>query len=132
MKFNEVPVIDWIYDTSSNNTLSTEPFRRKSFLSKCHFVECPHCRNMFRRILSKKSFMLTICCHNVSADHVHADIYANSVQIFQNRTFFIVLILFILAIYTYFRDWLIGACPATNCSVQVRFYKILGSNIHPF
>ena len=30
-----------IYDTSSNDTSSTEPFRRKGFLSKCHFVECP-------------------------------------------------------------------------------------------
>ena len=34
-----------IYDTSSNETSSTEPFRRKGFLSKCHFVECPLRRN---------------------------------------------------------------------------------------
>ena len=41
----------WIYDisyvTSSHDTLSTEPFRRKGFLSKCHFVESPLRRNMF-------------------------------------------------------------------------------------
>ena len=36
-----------IYDTSSNDTSSTEPFRRKGFLSKCHFVECPLRRNRF-------------------------------------------------------------------------------------
>ena len=29
----------WIYDTSSHDTKSTEPFRQKGFLSKCHFVE---------------------------------------------------------------------------------------------
>ena len=34
-----------IYDTSSNDTLSTEPFRRKGSLLKCHFVECPLRRN---------------------------------------------------------------------------------------
>ena len=34
-----------LYDTSSNDTSSTEPFRRKGFLSKCHFVECPLRRN---------------------------------------------------------------------------------------
>ena len=31
----------WMYDTSSNDTSSTDPLRRKGFLSKCHFVECP-------------------------------------------------------------------------------------------
>ena len=30
-----------IYDTSTNDTSPAEPFRRKGFLSKCHFVECP-------------------------------------------------------------------------------------------
>ena len=67
-------VTGWIYDTSSNDTLSTEPLGRKSFLSKCHSVECPLRR--IRRILLTKYFILTICCHNVS---VRADIYANSV-----------------------------------------------------
>ena len=48
-----------VYDTSSNDTLSAEPFRRKHILSKYHFVECPLRRIMFRRILSTKYFMLT-------------------------------------------------------------------------
>ena len=37
----------WIYNTSSNDTSSIEPFRRKGFLSKCHFVECPLRQNRF-------------------------------------------------------------------------------------
>ena len=37
----------WIYDTSLKDTSSTEPFRRKGFLSKCHFVESPFRRNRF-------------------------------------------------------------------------------------
>ena len=48
-----------MYDSSSNDTSSTEPFRRKSFLSKCHFIECPLCRIIFRRILSTKYFVPT-------------------------------------------------------------------------
>ena len=36
---------DRIYDTSSNDTSSTESFRRKGFLSNCYFVECPLRRN---------------------------------------------------------------------------------------
>ena len=39
--------LERLYDTSSNDTSSTEPFRRKGFLSKCHFVECPLRRNRF-------------------------------------------------------------------------------------
>ena len=39
--------VAWIYDTSSNDTSSTEPFRRKSFLSNCHFVKFPLRRNSF-------------------------------------------------------------------------------------
>ena len=42
---NNISVSEGIYDTSSNDTSSTEPFRRKGFLSKCHFVECPLRRN---------------------------------------------------------------------------------------
>ena len=38
-----------IYDTSSNDTSSTGPFRRKGFLLNVHFVETG-----FRRILSTK------------------------------------------------------------------------------
>ena len=44
---NRALVSEWIYDTSSNDTSSTEPFLRKGFLSKCHFVECPLRRNRF-------------------------------------------------------------------------------------
>ena len=40
-----IRVAEGIYDTSSNDTSSTAPFRRKGFLSKCHFVECPLRRN---------------------------------------------------------------------------------------
>ena len=36
-----------LYDTSSNDTSSTEPLRRKCFLSNCHFVEFPLRRNSF-------------------------------------------------------------------------------------
>ena len=36
-----------IYDTSSNDTSSIEPFRRKSFLSNCHFIKFPFRRNSF-------------------------------------------------------------------------------------
>ena len=54
-----INAINWIYDTSSNDTSSTEPFRRKGFLSKCHFVECPLRRNIFRIILSTKYFVPT-------------------------------------------------------------------------
>ena len=39
--------IECFYDTSSNDTSSTEPFRRKIFLSKGHFVEYPIRRNRF-------------------------------------------------------------------------------------
>ena len=37
-----------MYDTSSNDTSSTDPLPRKGFLSKCYFVERPLRRNMFR------------------------------------------------------------------------------------
>ena len=47
LKHMDTPTIFWIYDTSSNDTSSTEPFCRKGFLSKCHFVECPLRRNRF-------------------------------------------------------------------------------------
>ena len=64
--------LKWIYDTSSNDTLSTEPFRRKSFLSNCHFDEFPLRRNSFRRILSTNYSMLTRP-FIVSADHLDCE-----------------------------------------------------------
>ena len=97
-------------------------------------VKCRLRRNMFRRILSTKYFMLTICCHNVSADHVRADIYANS-EIFCANTprsnIFHSLEQFYLSWpFTHiFSNWLIGACPTMNFSIQVCFYKVLGSNL---
>ena len=56
-----------IYDTSSNDSSSTEPFRRKSFLSNCHFIE-----TVFRRILSTKYSMLTRP-FIASADHLDCE-----------------------------------------------------------
>ena len=41
IKLFNFALLGQIYDTSSNDTSSTEPFRRKGFLSKCHFVESP-------------------------------------------------------------------------------------------
>ena len=48
---------DEMYDTSTTDISSTEPFRRKSFLLKCHYVECPLRRNIFCRTLSTKYFV---------------------------------------------------------------------------
>ena len=48
MQFLKTCTVNYgIYDTSLNNTLSTEPFHRKGFLSKCHFVESPLRQNRF-------------------------------------------------------------------------------------
>ena len=64
----------WIYDTSSNDTLSTEPFRLKGFLSKCHFVECPRRRNrvssntfdeIFYAHLAAISYLLILLLYHV-------------------------------------------------------------------
>ena len=41
----------WVYDTSSNDTLSKEPFRLKVLSSKWHFVEYTHCRMVISPII---------------------------------------------------------------------------------
>ena len=65
------PMLSRIYDTSSNDTSSTEPFRRKGFLSKCHFVESPLRRNTFSSNTFDEIFYAhLIDRHIVSADTV--------------------------------------------------------------
>ena len=63
---------DGIYDTSSNDTSSTEPFRRKSFLSNCHFVEFPFRRNGFSSNTCDEIFYAH-CALTVSADHLDCE-----------------------------------------------------------
>ena len=64
----------WLYDTSSNDTSSTEPFRRKGFLSKCHFVECPLPRNRFSSN-TRRNILCSLGGHIVSADPVTMYMY---------------------------------------------------------
>ena len=57
--FTNVPPLPWIYDTLSNDILSAEPFRRKSF-----FVEVSFCRmSTSSKHVSSKTFDKIIYVH---------------------------------------------------------------------
>ena len=114
------------------NHFVQKAFCRSVTLSNAHFVETCFVEYFQRNLLCSPYaailYLLIMCMR------IFMQIQCYSAQIFQNRTFFIVLndSIYPGNLHIYFRDWLIGACPATNCLIQVRFYKILGSNIHPF
>ena len=109
------------------NHFVEKAFHRSVILSNAHLVETCFVEYFRRNILCSPyaaiMYLLIMCVR------IFVQIQCYSAQIFQDRAVFIILNNSIYPgnLHIYFRDWLIGACPATNSSIQVCFYEIPGS-----